>query len=38
MICVIVFVCSLTDKLTEIKITSIWPVECIGFIWGDSSL
>lgn len=33
-ICIIVLISSLIDRLTEIKITSIWPVECIGFIWG----
>ena len=33
-ICGFVLVCSLLDKLTPIKITSIWPTESIGFVWG----
>lgn len=33
-ICIFVLACSLVDKLTVVKITQIWPTECMGFMWG----
>lgn len=33
-ICIFVVMSSLIDKLTAIKITQIWPTECMGFMWG----
>lgn len=33
-ICLITIAFSIVDKLTSIKITSIWPTECWGFVYG----
>ena len=33
-LCLIVVVCSLIDRLTDIKVTSIWIVEPLGFAYG----
>lgn len=33
-ICSFVVACSLTDRLTDLKVTSIWIVEPLGFVYG----
>lgn len=33
-VCVFVILCSLTDRLTEFKLTLIWPTESWGFAYG----
>lgn len=33
-ICIVIVLCSLVDRLTQIKLTYIWPVESIGFAYG----